>query len=162
MLSHPPPAPSTELAAVDAVAFLEEEHAWTRDLLGMVIASPLEGRKGERIVTVAIEDLWIHLQLEDELLYPTLFGPARPPWELLLARAALKDAVVALEVARLRGEGLRAAASRALVIHDIQNRHEEEQVFSALRRGASREARAVLGLALGERRSALRGASLRA
>src|SRR5690242_13235230 len=90
---RPPPEPR----AVDVVSWLTAEHAWTRDLLGLLLRMATDGRKWERVISVVTEDLWIHLQLEDELVYPALVPPNDPVWEALVLRASVRTALVELE-----------------------------------------------------------------
>lgn len=141
---------------VDAVGLLEEEHAAARELLAMLLRMTASGRNRERVVSVLVEDLWIHMQIEEELFYPALAEAGVAPDVPPTVRAAVREALSALERCPVDAAELLPLARSLLALHDDDSRDEERNAFAQARRILSQEALITLGQELRTRRQELR------
>jgi hypothetical protein len=148
--------PRTHAPVVDAVALLEEEHAATRELLAMLLRMTSTGRHRDRVVAVLAEDLWIHMQIEEELFYPALAGNAPGLGEPPTVRRALREALSELERCPVDAPELLAIARRVLDLHEEDSGDEAQHVFPHARRVLGADALVTLGQRLRARRQELR------
>jgi hypothetical protein len=146
----------TPAPILDAIAMLEADHASARELLAMLLRMKHGGRNRERVVFVLSEDLWIHMQIEEELFYPAVFatgsGLSDPP----TVRDALREALAELERYPADGQELTALVKRVLDLHEEDSGEEERHVFAHARRALSGEMLIALGDRMRARRQELR------
>jgi hypothetical protein len=149
------PAQARPRPPTDALSLLEADHVAVRDLLAM-LARMAPGRNRERTTRVLAEDLWIVLQIEEEILYPAL-----PPMGTVLSRAplvrpALKETLAELEACPSDSAEVPALAARLIELHELDRDDEERNVFPHARRVLRASELATLGERMLRRRQALR------
>jgi hypothetical protein len=152
--------PRARPPALDAISFLEAEHASTRELLAMLLGRSLTPRSRERVIHVLSEDLWIHMQLEEEIFYPALVHSPTGLGQTPAGRSAIRQALPDLEKCRWDERDVIAIARRMLVLHHEDSEHEEQYVFPHARRVLGPRALEALGGELVMRRQDLRESGL--
>jgi hypothetical protein len=145
---------------VDAIALLEAEHASARELLALLLRMQVAGRNRERVVSVLTEDLWILMQMEEEIFYPALAGTGAALIVPPLARPAVCELLFQLERCHPNGPELLLVAKRLLDLHEDDSADEERLLFPHARRVLSGDALITLGDRLRARRQELRESGL--
>jgi hypothetical protein len=152
-----PKAPRTRPPPVqDAITLLEGEHASARELLALLLRMTNAGRNRERVVAVLTEDLWIHMQIEEEIFYPAMSRASHGVAEAPVVRPALREALAQLERCAPVGPEILAHAARVLALHDDDSHEEERHVFPHARRALGEEELVALGERMKARRQELR------
>jgi hypothetical protein len=144
----------------DAITLLEAEHESTRQLLEMLLRMTAGSLNRDRVVLVLTEDLWIHLQIEEEIFYPALArgGPRLSDGHLV--RQAVKEGLWQLERCPAEGFAVVHMAKRVLALYELESAHEERHVFPLARRVLSEDMLVALGDRLADRRRELRRSGL--
>ena len=146
----------TPAPLLDAIALLEADHASARELLAMLLRMKNGGRNRERVVIVLTEDLWIHMQVEEEIFYPAVAARGARVGDAPPARDALRQALSEFERCPPDAPELNAIAERVLRLHQEDSGDEERHVFAHARRALSGEALIALGERMRVRRQDLR------
>ncbi len=139
----------------DAIALLEADHAAARELLAMLLRMPGAGRNKERVLEVLAEDLWIHMQIEEEIFYPAL-GPSVGAARDDAARLATKEALSMLERCPPASPAFATLTRQLLDLHEAETLEQQSKLFERARHVLSRDVLGLLGKRLRARRQELR------